>query len=278
MNSDTELAPAVQSILAAARERAGGEGVVDVDARSLADALADAEADGRVPLIAEVKPTSPTAEGTRDDDPVELARAMVAGGAAAISVLTEPSHFGGSPEALTRIREAVDVPVLRKDFIVDESGMDLVEADLLLLIVRFVDDLEALVAAARERGFQPLVEVHDRDELETALEAGADLIGVNNRDLATLEVDLETVESVAPNVPEDVTLIAESGVSSPGDVRRMREADADALLVGSAIMGHGGDSDVTENTRRLVRAESMDAADLATASATTTAHDGDSQT
>ncbi|WP_222920016.1 indole-3-glycerol phosphate synthase [Natrinema sp. SYSU A 869] len=262
MNSDTELAPAVQSILEAARERSGGEGVIDVDARSLPDALADAEADGRVPVIAEVKPTSPTAEGTRDDDPVELAQSMVDGGATAISVLTEPTHFGGSPEALTRIREAVDVPVLRKDFVIEEVGMDVVEADLLLLIVRFVDDLEELVTAARKRGFQPLVEVHDRAELETALEAGADIIGVNNRDLAKLEVDLETFESVAPHVPDDVTLIAESGVSSLADVQRMRAAGADALLVGSAIMDHGaGDSDVTENTRRLTRAESAGAAD-----------------
>jgi len=266
MNSDTELAPAVQSILEAARERSGGGGVVDVDARSLLDALADAEAAGRVPVIAEVKPTSPTADGTRDDDPVELAQAMVDGGAAALSVLTEPTHFGGSPEALTRIREAVDVPVLRKDFVLDEAGIDVVAADLLLLIARFVDDLEGLVTAARERGFQPLVEVHDRDELETALAAGADLIGVNNRDLAKLEVDLETFESVAPEVPDDVTLIAESGISSPEDVRRMREAGADALLVGSAIMDHGaGGSDVTENTRRLVQAES----DAATETETT---------
>ena len=266
MNSDTELAPAVQSILEAARERSGGEGVVSVDARSVPDALADAEAAGRVPVIAEVKPTSPTADGTRDDDPVELAQAMVDGGATALSVLTEPTHFGGSPEALARIRDAVDVPVLRKDFVLDESGMDVVEADLLLLIARFVDDLEGLVAAARERGFQPLVEVHDRDELEAALQAGAELIGVNNRDLARLEVDLETFESVAPEVPDDVTLIAESGISSPADVRRMREAGADALLVGSAIMDHGaGDSDVTENTRRLVRAES----DAATETETT---------
>ncbi|WP_408957322.1 indole-3-glycerol phosphate synthase [Natrinema sp. 74] len=260
MNSDTELAPAVRSILEAARERPGGDGVVDVDARSLPDALAAAETDGRVPVIAEVKPTSPTADGTRADDPVELAEAMVDGGAAAISVLTEPTHFDGSPEALTRIREAVDVPVLRKDFVLDEAGMDVVDADLLLLIARFVDDLEALVTAARERGFQPLVEVHDHEELETALEAGAEIIGVNNRDLARLEVDLETFESVAPHVPDDVTLIAESGISSPADVRRMREADADALLVGSAIMDHGaGDSDVTENARRLVQAESTDA-------------------
>src|SRR6056297_116024 len=266
MNSDTELAPAVQSILEAARERSGGDGVVDIDARSLPDALADAEAAGRVPVIAEVKPTSPTADGTRDDDPVALAQAMVDGGAAALSVLTEPTHFGGSPDALTRVREAVDVPVLRKDFVLDEAGMDVVEADLLLLIARFVDDLAALVTAARERGFQPLVEVHDRDELETALAAGAELIGVNNRDLAQLEVDLETFESVAPEVPDDVTLIAESGISSPADVRRMREAGADALLVGSAIMDHGaGDSDVTENTRRLVQAD----ADAATETETT---------
>ncbi|OAQ51817.1 indole-3-glycerol-phosphate synthase [Natrinema mahii] len=257
MNSDTELAPAVRSILEAARDRSGGDGVVDVDARSLPDALAAAEADGRVPVIAEVKPTSPTAEGTRADDPAELARAMVAGGAAAISVLTEPTHFDGSPEALTRVREAVDVPVLRKDFVLEEDGMDVVDADLLLLIARFVDDLEGLVAAARERGFQPLVEVHDRAELERAIDAGAEIVGVNNRDLARLEVDLETFETVAPDVPDDVTLIAESGISSPADVRRMREAGADALLVGSAIMDHGaGDSDVTENTRRLTRAES----------------------
>jgi len=259
MNSETELAPAVQSILEAARERSGGDGVVSVDARSLPDALADAEAAGRVPVIAEVKPTSPTADGTRDDDPVALAQAMVDGGAAALSVLTEPTHFGGSPDALSRIREAVDVPVLRKDFVLDEAGMDIVEADLLLLIARFVDDLEGLIAAARERGFQPLVEVHDQAELETALEAGAEIIGVNNRDLARLEVDLETFESVAPEVPDDVTLIAESGISSPADVRRMREAGAGALLVGSAIMDHGaGDSDVTGNTRRLVDAKSSD--------------------
>ncbi|SIR96312.1 indole-3-glycerol phosphate synthase [Natronorubrum thiooxidans] len=257
MNSETELAPAVASILEAARERGGDDGgAVTVDARSVSDALAQADADGRVPVIAEVKPTSPTADGTREDDPVELAESMVAGGATAISVLTEPSHFGGSPAALTRIREAVDVPVLRKDFVLREAQLDVVEADLLLLIVRFVDDLEGLIAAARERGFQPLVEVHDRKELETALEAGADIIGVNNRDLARLEVDLETFESVAPHVPDDVTLIAESGIASPADVRRMREAGADALLVGSAIMDHaGGDSDVRENTRRLVRAD-----------------------
>jgi indole-3-glycerol phosphate synthase len=245
-----ELAPAVQSILTAARERAGGDERVSVDARSFPDALAAAEADGRVPVIAEVKPTSPTTEGRREDDPVDLARAMVAGGATALSVLTEPEHFGGSTDALTRVREAVDVPVLRKDFILQESQLDLVASDLVLLIARFVDDLPGLVAAAEERGFQPLVEVHTRSELDRAVEAGAALIGVNNRDLARLEVDLDTFESLAPAVPDDVTLIAESGIGSAADVRRMRDAGADALLIGSAIM----DGDVTKNVRRFTTA------------------------
>ena len=253
MMDDRKLAPAVASILRAAEVRgdpAGGP--VSVDARSVPTALADAAVDGRTPVIAEVKPTSPTTEGTRDADPVELAERMVAGGAAALSVLTEPDHFGGSPENLRRIREAVDVPVLRKDFLVREAQLDTVAADAVLLIARFVgDDLPDLVAAAEDRGLQPLVEVHDRAELRAAVEAGADLVGVNNRDLAKLEVDLGTFERVGREAPDDVTLVAESGISTPEDARRMRAAGADGLLVGSAIM----DGDVTENTRRLTRAE-----------------------
>ncbi|WP_115865622.1 indole-3-glycerol phosphate synthase [Halorussus litoreus] len=268
MNDSQELAPAVASILESATARGDPDGgPVSVDARSLPAALADAEADGRTPVIAEVKPTSPTTEGTREADPVELAERMVDGGAAALSVLTEPDHFEGSPENLRRIREAVDVPVLRKDFLVREAQLDTVKADAVLLIARFVgsaerssadsraatpqdDDLADLVAAARERGFQPLVEVHDRAELARAVEAGADIIGVNNRDLGALSVDLETFESVAPEAPEDATLVAESGVSTTADARRMRVAGADGLLVGSAIM----DGNVTENTRRLTQA------------------------
>ncbi|WP_128905171.1 indole-3-glycerol phosphate synthase [Halorubrum amylolyticum] len=254
MEDQTELAPAVRSILSAARDRAaeGRPGEVAVDPRDLRAAFDRAEADGRVPVIAEVKPTSPTTEGTRADDPIALAEGMVAGGAAALSVLTEPAHFGGSTDTLERVREAVDVPVLRKDFVVAESQLDAVESDVVLLIARFVgDELPDLLDAARDRGFQVLVEVHDRDELERALDAGATLVGVNNRDLAELVVDLGTFESVAPHVPDDVALIAESGIGSAADVRRMRAAGADALLVGSAIM----DGDVAANTRALTRAE-----------------------
>jgi indole-3-glycerol phosphate synthase len=257
MDTGGELAPAVTAILKSAREREGrGERVTVSEARSLPDALAAAERDGRVPLIAEVKPTSPTTDGERRDDPVELAREMVAGGATALSVLTEPDHFGGSADSLRRIREAVDVPVLRKDFLLSEGQLDVVEADVVLLIARFLgDDLAPMLAAARERGFQALVEVHTLEELHAALEADADLVGVNNRDLARLEVDLGTFERVvgsarernAAGIPEGVTLIAESGITTPEDAGRMRRAGADGLLVGSAIM----DGDVRANTERL---------------------------
>ena len=251
-SSEGEIAPAVRSILAAARERGGADGRVSVDARSLPAALAAAEAEGSVPLLAEVKPTSPTTDGERTDDPVALAEGMVAGGAAALSVLTEPDHFGGSPETLERVREAVDVPVLRKDFVLFEDQLDVVAADVVLLIVRFLreddtGDLGDLIDAARDRGFQVLVEAHTADEVAEAVEAGAEIVGVNNRDLAKLAVDLGTFEEVAPAVPENVTLIAESGVRTPDDVARMRAAGADALLVGSAVM----DGDVTENVREL---------------------------
>ena len=250
-NAD-DLAPAVRSILRAARERGGGDERVAVDARSLPTAFATAEADGRMPVIAEVKPTSPTTEGTRTDDPVSLAREMVAGGASALSVLTEPEHFGGSVETLRRVRDAVDVPVLRKDFLLREEQLDAVEADLVLLIARFVgDDLADLVAAARARGFQPLVEVHTEAEVEAALDAGADVVGINNRDLGALEVDLSTFERLAPLVTDDVTLLAESGVTAVADARQMRAAGADGLLIGTAIM----DGDVRANAARFANAE-----------------------
>lgn len=251
-NSDgrmNDIAPAVQSILAAARERSvatDGQERVSVTPRDLSDALGAADADGRVPVIAEVKPTSPTTDGTRTDDPVTLAQEMVDGGAAALSVLTEPEHFGGSTETLERVREAVDVPILRKDFILREEQLDAVACDVVLLIARFVDDLSRLLAAARDRGFQVLVEVHTGTEMTHAVRANADIIGINNRDLGQLDVDLGTFERVSP-APEDVTLIAESGITTPEDAARMRRAGADGLLIGSAIM----DGDSETNTERL---------------------------
>lgn len=247
-----ELAPAVREILASAADRPGGDKTVDVEARSLPAAFSAAEEAGRVPVIAEVKPTSPTTEGTSEADPVDLAEAMVEGGAAALSVLTEPDHFGGSMTNLERIRAAVDVPVLRKDFLLREAHLDVAESDVVLLIARFLgDDLEPMVRAAEDRGFQPLVEVHTESELTAAVEAGAEIIGINNRDLGQLEVDLATFEELAPQAPDDVTLIAESGVSTVEDVGRMREAGADGLLIGTAIM----DGDPATNTQRFTNTQ-----------------------
>lgn len=266
MEYDGALAPPVRSILAAARERPAPDDRVTVDARSLPAAIDRAQGDGRTPVIAEIKPTSPTASGHRRADPAALAESMVAGGACALSVLTEPDHFGGSPAALRAVRRAVDVPVLRKDFVLREAQLDAVAADVVLLIARFLsDDLAELVDAARARGFQVLVETHTRDEVERALAAGASIVGINNRDLAALEVDLATTERVAPAVPGSVTLVAESGVASAADARRLRTAGADALLVGSAIMDHAGKEaagppgavpkpGVAARTRRLVTA------------------------
>jgi indole-3-glycerol phosphate synthase len=246
MDDSEDVAPEVRSILAAAGERPAPGGRVDVDSRGFAAALAAVPSDRR-PVIAEVKPTSPTTEGRRDDDPVDLAREMVAGGAAALSVLTEPDHFGGSTDRLRRVREAVDVPVLRKDFLLEADQLDAVAADAVLLIARFLDDLPGTVAAARDRGMEPLVEVHTEAELDRALAADATLVGVNNRDLARLAVDLATFERVAPAAPDDVTLVAESGIASPDDADRMLAAGADGLLVGTAIM----DGDVRANAERL---------------------------
>ncbi|MFB6070860.1 MAG: indole-3-glycerol phosphate synthase [Halanaeroarchaeum sp.] len=250
MDETTTLAPPVRSILQAADRRKTPGSRISVDARRLDAAIARTQEAGRLPVIAEIKPTSPTTDGTRSDDPVDLAERMVAGGASALSVVTEPDHFGGSTEALERVRSVVDVPVLRKDFVRREGHLDAVPADAVLLIARFVDDLPGLVDGARNRGMQPLVEVHSQDELAAAVDADADLIGINNRDLARLSVDLGTFESVAPAAPTDATLVAESGIGGPRDARRMREAGADAMLVGSAIMA----GDVESRTRELVRA------------------------
>lgn len=244
---DRRLDEAVRKILRSASDRPVPETAVSVSSRGFERAIIDRRAEGDVPIIAEVKRTSPTTDNYRDDDAAVIATELVRGGATAVSVLTESTHFGGSTQDLDRVRSAVDVPVLRKDFILDVTELDRVEADAVLLIARFVDDLNRLIEGARSRGMEPLVEVHTEAELDRAHRAGASLIGINNRDLETLTVDLGTVESLAPLVRDDATLIAESGITTPDDVERMLDAGADGLLIGSAIM----DGDVRTNLERL---------------------------
>jgi indole-3-glycerol phosphate synthase len=245
--------PDVREILEDARRRADDatREFETVDARDFVAAVEETKSEGRVPVIAEIKPTSPTSDGSVALDPSRTAREMVAGGATAVSVLTEPDRFGGSLDALREVREAVDVPVLRKDFVVDGAQVREARADLLLLIAAFVDDLGALVDEASAAGFEPLVEAHTRDELDAALGTEARVIGVNSRDLRRLEVDLSHAEGLLPRVPDDRVAVAESGMETPEDVRRMVDAGADAVLVGTAITRS---DDVREKTRELVEA------------------------
>jgi len=197
---------------------------------------------GSVALIAEVKKASPSAGVIcADFDPVRIARAYEAAGATCLSVLTDEQFFQGSLEYLKQIRAAVGVPLLRKDFIIDER--QIVEAieygsDAILLVVRILDDaqLKRFHALAAEAGLAALVEVHNEAELERALAIGARLIGVNNRDLDTFVVDLATTERLAARVPKDILVVAESGIHKRADVERLQRAGARAILVGESLM------------------------------------------
>jgi indole-3-glycerol phosphate synthase len=202
-------------------------------------------ADRAVALIAEVKKASPSAGVIRPDfDPVEISRTYQAAGARAISVLTDREFFQGSPQFLCDVRAAVDLPLLRKDFILDEAQVlqaRALGADAYLLIVACLPPprLKALMAYGRDLGMDPLVEVHNERELRTALDAGADLLGINNRDLRTFHVDLAATDRLAPLVPDGVTLVGESGIKTPDDIRRLGSAGADAVLIGETLMRAG---------------------------------------
>jgi indole-3-glycerol phosphate synthase len=196
-------------------------------------------------VIAEVKRRSPS-KGELADIPVPaaLATAYERGGAAAISVLTEERRFGGSLADLHAVRAAVDLPVLRKDFVVEPYQLleaRAAGADLVLLIVAALpgDALQSLYDHARELGLTALVEVHDEPETERAVAVGARLVGVNARNLKTLDVDPATFSKLAPLLPGDVVKVAESGIAGPADVRRFVGEGADVVLVGEALVKDG---------------------------------------
>jgi indole-3-glycerol phosphate synthase len=199
-------------------------------------------AGGGVTLVAEVKRRSPSRGDLRPDlDPAAVAGAYRAGGATAVSVLTEPQHFGGSPEDLQKVRSAVDLPVLRKDFVTLPYQLWEARAwgaDAVLLIVAALDAqlLTDLLAEAEAAGLDALVEVHTREEAAVAAAAGAGLIGVNARDLATLAVDLRRFATVREALPSGATLVAESGIRTRADVEAVAAAGAHAVLVGEALV------------------------------------------
>ena len=207
------------------------------------DDFASALAASPVPrVIAECKGRSPSRGVLRRDyDPAAHARAYERAGAAAVSVLTEPTFFDGSLEHLRRVRAAVDVPLLRKDFVVSEY--QLLEAaasgaDAVLLITAVLDDeaLGQLLTRAHALGLAALVEVHTVIELERALRAGAAIVGVNSRNLRTLEVDLEIFTRAAASLPDGVTAVAESGIRTPADLDRLTALGYDAFLVGERLI------------------------------------------
>ena len=196
-------------------------------------------------VIAEVKRRSPSKGDLADiPDPAALAKAYAAGGADAISVLTEARRFNGSLDDLRRVRAAVDTPLLRKDFIVTEYQLleaRAAGADLVLLIVAALDDatLAGLHDAARALGLTVLVEVHDAREIARALAVGAELVGVNARNLKTLDVDPDTFGRLVGQLPEGVVRVAESGIAGPDDAARYAAEGADVVLVGEALVKDG---------------------------------------
>ncbi len=242
-----DILAGVREDLAARQERTSLDELKRLAAgrRAAIDAEAVLRQDG-VAVIAEVKRSSPSKGALAAiTDPAALARDYEAGGAHIISVLTEQRRFDGSLDDLAAVRAAVDVPVLRKDFIV--SSYQLWEAraygaDLALLIVAALEQeaLVSLIERARSLALTPLVEVHDVEEVARAVDAGATVIGVNVRNLKTLEVDRETFARVAPSIPSSCVRIAESGVRGPHDLIAYAHAGADAVLVGESLVT-GGD-------------------------------------
>jgi len=253
MKIEVSSPPDVLAAIVAATKTAVQERAAAVPLREMEKLLGQRLPDGlgfvaelrrpdRYNVIAECKRRSPS-KGILSQvyKPTDIAAGYARAGAAAISVLTEPAFFDGCLEHLEAVRKAVGVPVLRKDFIVAEYQLleaCVAGADAVLLIVAILDrsELRYLLRKAKDYGLAVLTEVHDSEELSRALEAGADVVGVNNRDLRSFDVDLEASEVLMQRIPQDVTAVAESGLTSAADLIGLRRAGYHAFLIGGAFM------------------------------------------
>jgi len=211
----------------------------------------------KINLIAEIKFASPSAGSIRKKtDPVRIGQLYEEAGAAAVSYLTDERFFAGDLRHLTRLKMAVSLPILRKDFIIDEIQVKesfVYGADAVLLIARILSrqKLKELIALCRELGLAPLTEVHDQRDLEKAIDCGAEIIGINNRDLDSFQVDLQTTLELIPFVPEGHVIVSESGINTITDLQFLKEAGIQAVLVGTGLMKS---EDILEKTREIIGA------------------------
>lgn len=239
------------------------DGVYDVDCnlqKSSKDFLHIINTFGHATLLTEIKFASPSLGKIRTlSDPASIAKQMISGGSKALSILTQPHLFNGSPEYFMKVRQAVDVPLLMKDIMIDKVQIDAAKkigADFMLLIQSLFDqgylnEIEEYISYAHKSGINVLLEVHTKKEFENALKTEADLIGINNRNLDTLEIDLKTTEIILKDYEKTRPILSESGIETPEDIQYLKKCGADAFLIGSSIMKS---QNIEEQVKKLVNA------------------------
>ena len=239
------------------------DGVYEVDGdfeKSNKDFKQNIKTNQHATLLTEIKFASPSLGKIRTlTDPASIAKQMVAGGAKALSVLTQPHLFHGSPEYFMKVRSAVNVPLLMKDIMIDKIQIDAarkIGADYMLVIQsifdqKFVSDIDEFIDYGHKQGLEILLEVHTKDEFVNALKTKADIIGINNRNLDTLEIDLKTTELVLDGYEKSRIILSESGINTVEDIQYLKKCGADAFLIGSSIMKS---DNIEEQVKKLVNA------------------------
>lgn len=239
------------------------DGVYDVDAnlqQSNKDFIQIIKTNPHATLLTEVKFSSPSLGKIRTlTNPVSIANQMIAGGSRALSVLTQPHLFNGSPQYFMEVRQAVDVPLLMKDIMIDKIQIDTAKkigADYILVIQSLYDqgylkEIDEFIHYGHKQGLEILLEVHTKEEFEKALKTDADLIGINNRNLDTLEIDLKTTENILEDYEKTRVILSESGIETQEDIQYLRKCGADAFLIGSSIMKS---DNIKERVQKLVNA------------------------